>query len=216
MTPTTPFSTSNAGGSSAYQGATEQNRKRWYTVLLYIRTLVKSSTSQELDNSRIRHPAIADGAGIWQLVERDGTLDRNSAYMYLLLCQQFSDYCAVAEDNGELLGFVTGLRTCDKPDTWFLWQVGVSPQARGKGLAKRLLHFVLKSSASSGIAFLDTTVSPSNDASRALFDGLARRLNTQLQEHELFKVEHFPGDEHEAEPLLRIGPFSAEYVQSLD
>jgi len=174
------------------------------------------STSQEVDNIHIRHPTIADGAAIWQLVEQDGTLDRNSAYMYLLLCQQFSDYCAVAEDNGELLGFVTGLRTYDKPDTWFLWQVGVSPQARGKGLAKRLLHFVLKSSASSGVMFLDTTVSPSNEASRALFDGVARRLTTQLQEYELLKVEHFPGNGHEAEPLLRIGPFSAENAQSLD
>ncbi len=174
-------------------------------------------TEQETDNIRIRHPSIADGAAIWQLVEQDGTLDHNSAYMYVLLCQQFSDYCAVAEDNGELLGFVTGLRTYNRPDTWFLWQVGVSPQARGRGLAKRLLHFVLKSSAPNGIAFLDTTVTSSNEASRALFNGLARRLNTQLQEQELFKVEHFPGDGHghEAEPLLRLGPFSVEDVQSL-
>lgn len=177
---------------------------------------MSGSESSKDENIHFRHPSVEDGAAIWQMVEQDGTLDRNSAYMYLLLCQQFSDYCAVAEENGQILGFVTGLRTYKNPDTWFVWQIGVSPAARGKGLAKRLLHFVLKAPASADITYIDTTVSPSNEASRALFAGLTRRLDTQLVENELFTDQHFPSDQHESEPLLRIGPFSGSSVQSLE
>ena len=156
-----------------------------------------------------RHPTVEDGAAIWQLVVDAGTLDQNSSYLYLLLCRDFSTSCAVAESDGKLEGFVTGFRSIERPDVWFLWQIGVAPTARGQGLARRLAHFVLNAQAPNGVRFLETTVTESNTASRALFAGIARRLDTELKESDLFTTELFPGTGHEAEPLLRIGPFDA-------
>ncbi len=160
-------------------------------------------------NFQFRHPTVGDGAAIWQLVVDAGTLDHNSSYLYLLLCRDFPGSCAVAEADGKLQGFVTGFRTIERPDVWFLWQIGVASTARGQGLASRLAHFVLNARAPDGVRFLETTVTASNEPSRALFASIARRLKTELEESELFTTALFPGDDHEAEPLLRIGPFDA-------
>lgn len=161
-----------------------------------------------------RHPTVDDGAAIWQLVEDAGTLDRNSSYLYLLLCRDFADCCAVAEHDGQLQGFTTGFRSARRPEVWFLWQVGVAASARGQKLAGRMAHFILNTQVAGGVRYLETTVAPSNEASRALFAGIARRLDTELAESELFTEPQFPASEgvHEAEPLLRIGPFDAARV----
>lgn len=159
----------------------------------------------------IRHPTIEDGPAIWKLVVEAGTLDRNSCYGYLLLCRDFAESCAVAENNGEIQGFVSGFRRPQAPETWFLWQIGVAESARGQGLAGRMAYFVLNA-LTPRIRFLETTVTPSNEASRALFNGIARRLDTNLNEESLFTPDLFPDSGHEPEPLLRIGPFTEKAV----
>ncbi|MFI2813020.1 MULTISPECIES: diaminobutyrate acetyltransferase [Microbulbifer] len=164
---------------------------------------------EEESSIHFRHPTVADGAAIWQLVVDAGTLDRNSSYLYLLLCRDFPDCCVVAERGTSLLGFTTGYRAAARPDTWFLWQVGVAAEARGQGLAKRMVTFALGALVPGEVRYLETTVSPSNTASRALFKSIARQFETRLEESPLFDASLFPGSEgeHESEPLLRLGPF---------
>jgi L-2,4-diaminobutyric acid acetyltransferase len=154
-----------------------------------------------------RKPAVEEGASIWQLVRASEQLDLNSAYCYLLLCRHFSDTCAVAVVEGEVVGFVTAYLPPGQPDTLFVWQIGVARTMRGKGLATRLLKELLQRDACRGVKYLEATVGPENQASRALFTALARWLNADLIEESCFDAEHFPGEDHEAENLLRIGPF---------
>jgi len=161
------------------------------------------------DPIRFRAPVVDDGPGVWQLVNEVGTLDRNSSYTYALLCRDFSETCRLAERDGQLQGCVTGYRPPAQPETIFVWQVGVSPQARGQGLASRLLDSLLRSPGCREVRFLETTVTPSNEVSRAMFQSLARRLETEIVESvsEGFPARLFPEAGHEAEPRLRIGPF---------
>ena len=146
----------------------------------------------------IRHPTIEDGPAIWRLVVEAGTLDRNSCYGYLLLCRDFAESCAVAEQDGKIQGFVSGFKRPQQPDTWFLWQIGVAETARGQGLASRLAYFVLNA-LTPEIRYLETTVTQSNQASRALFNGIARNLGTSLNEESLFTSDLFPDSGHEAD-----------------
>lgn len=161
------------------------------------------------ESLRFRPPLVEDGPRIWQLVIDAGTLDRNSTYTYLLLCRDFRETCIVAERPEGLRGCITGYRLPAQPDTLFVWQVAVAKQARGEGLASRLLDRLLLSEGCRGVRFLETTVTPSNEASRRLFQSLARRLQADLVECEGFPARLFPGGDHEAEPRLRIGPFDA-------
>lgn len=154
-----------------------------------------------------RKPTIEDGASIWQLVRDSGTLDCNSAYSYLLLCKHFTETCAVAVAKGEIVGFLTAYFPPNRADTIFVWQVGITRAMRGQGLATRLLQQLLQRDVCRGVKFMEATVSPTNHASRALFTALAKWLNAELSEVSCFSAALFPEENHEAENLLRIGPF---------
>lgn len=161
----------------------------------------------------LRGPRPEDAAAIWNLVERDGALDANSPYAYLLLCSDFAATGAIVEADGELAGFVLGYRPPTRPEAWFVWQVGVHEGHRGLGLATTLLEFVLGRLAGDGVAFLEATVTPSNEPSAGLFQGLARRMGAQCTSETAFGADLFPGGDHEAEVRLRIGPFDPDSLQ---
>lgn len=142
-----------------------------------------------------------------QLVESVGVLDRNSCYLYLLLCRDFADTCVIAESNRELAGFVTAYRPPSRPEVLFVWQVGVARAARRQGLAKRMLRKLLSLPACQDVRFLEATVTPSNAASRNLFELLADELGAARVWCNGFCSEQFAiPHEHEDELLIRIGP----------
>ncbi len=153
----------------------------------------------------LRPPGREDGAAIHQLAERTGVLDLNSRYLYLLLSTEFTDTCIVAEAEGALLGFATGLRPPRRPASIFLWQVGVDPAGQGRGLGKRLVRAFLDAPGARDATVLETTIAPGNRASRALFQAIARERSAGVTVSEYFREDHFPTG-HEAEELYRIAP----------
>lgn len=159
-----------------------------------------------------RQPKVEDGAQMWKLIHDCGSLDVNSTYAYLLLCQHFAETCAVAELKGEVVGVLTGYYPPKKANTLFFWQIGVADSMRRTGIAKRLLVDVLKRDRDRQLSFLEMTIGPSNTASRALFESLAQELNAEVTEEMCFDESLFPQGNHEAEYLLRIGPFTANQL----
>lgn len=155
----------------------------------------------------VRTARVEDGPAVWRLVREADFLDTNSPYYYLLVCDRFGDTSVVAEAGGEVVGFVTAFRPPRDPRVIFVWQVGVDDRWRGRGIAGRLLRELLEQESCRGVTHLETTVTPSNRASQALFRSLARRLDAELEVEPFFGSELFPGDDHEAEELYRIGPF---------
>jgi len=154
----------------------------------------------------LRRPTVADGTPVWRLVEACGALERNTAYAYLLLCSHFAGTSVVAErDDGALVGFVAAYRPPTDPDALFVWQVGVHPDGRGQGLAKRMLAHLIERTWPEGVRYLSATVTPDNGPSNALFTGFARRYHAECALLPGFESEHFP-DGHDPERLYRIGP----------
>lgn len=153
-----------------------------------------------------RSPAVADGAALWRLARDSGALDPNSPYYYLAFCTRFADSSIVAEEEGRVLGFVTGLLHPD-PGTLFVWQVGVDAAARGRGIASAMLDALLSKEPCRKVERLDTTVTPSNGASLALFRALGRRWQAAVSESLFLRAEDFPAEgDHEPEHLLSIAP----------
>jgi len=155
----------------------------------------------------LRRPHRADGPALHDLVARCPPLDLNSVYLYLLLAEHFPDTCVVAEREGALAGMVTAYRPPGHDDRLFVWQVAVDPRARGEGLGLRMLTELLARAHLRDVRWVETTVGPGNRASRRLFAELATRLRTGLEESAFFDATLFGAGGHEAEPLLRIGPF---------
>lgn len=128
-------------------------------------------------------------------------------YCNLLQCSHFADTGVAVEEAGRLVGFVSGYVPPQKSDTVFVWQVVVDSSQRGRGLAKKMLHFLVDRPACAGVNYLETTITPDNDASWGLFRSFARERNAELEHQIWFEKEaHFAG-QHDSESLLRIGPF---------
>ncbi len=144
---------------------------------------------------------------IWQLVKDTGVLDLNSPYAYFLLGEHFADTCAVAEHEGEIVGMVSAYIPPRTPDVLFVWQIGVAASARKQGLALQMLLWLLQQESCNDIKTIQTTITPSNEPSRALFRALAQRVNADLLERpDYFKAEWFPHKNHEPESLFTIHP----------
>jgi L-2,4-diaminobutyric acid acetyltransferase len=161
------------------------------------------------DDIDIRMPCEEDGSEVWRLVKASGILDENSMYCNLLQCTHFASTCALAERDGEIVGWVSGYIPPEHPERLFVWQVCVREDARGKGLGKRLIRNILERDACRDVTHLDTTITDDNDASWSLFRKVARSLGADLSRSEHFEEEmHFDGH-HQTEHLVSIGPFDA-------
>ncbi|WP_199431418.1 diaminobutyrate acetyltransferase [Qaidamihabitans albus] len=153
----------------------------------------------------IENPSKADGAALWRIARDSQKLDLNSSYTYLLWCCDFADTSVVARVDGEVVGFVIGYRRPVAPEAALVWQVAVDASQRGLGLAGKLLDALFTRLVDEGVRYLDTTITPDNQASIRLFESFAKRWNAALERSELFAAAEFP-DEHEPEDIFRIGP----------
>lgn len=157
----------------------------------------------------VRAPVAEDGADVHDLIAACPPLDQNSLYANLLQCTDFADACAIARDEarGDAVGWISGYRPPSEPDVYFLWQVAVHESVRGQRLPRRLLTDILDRPAQRGVRFIKTTITPDNEASWALFQGLSDWLDAPLKSRPLFdRARHFKG-RHDSEIEVRIGPF---------
>ncbi|MFD1360120.1 diaminobutyrate acetyltransferase [Lentibacillus salinarum] len=166
----------------------------------------------EDDDLGFRKPTKDDGADVWELIKHTGVLDLNSSYSYLMWCEIFSETSIVVENEGEIVGFISGFIHPDQPDTLFIWQVAVDESERGNGLATRMLYQLLKREGCEDVNYVEATVSPSNIASQQLFKGLAKKLRTKCVIHDYFTSNDFPKEGHEDERLFKIGPVQKEKI----
>lgn len=167
------------------------------------------------DNIEFRRPESQDGSRVHKLVSECRPLDENSTYCNLLQCTHFADTSVAAEMDGELVGFISAYIPPKHPNVLFVWQVAVHEKARGRGLAKRMLAELLARPECSDVQYMETTITPDNDASWGMFGSFAYERGMRTEQFILFDSRvHFAG-EHKDEYLLRIGPFNREPVENV-
>lgn len=158
----------------------------------------------------LRSPRVEDGPAVTALISACPPLDPNSAYCNLLQCSHFADTCVLAERAGRLLGWISGYRLPADSTRFFVWQVAVHPDARGEGLARRMLEELLARPAAAGVTHMLTTITRANEASWALFRGFAGKRHASLAESPMFERDrHFAGS-HDTEWQVEIGPFQKD------
>ena len=172
---------------------------------------MKDNQLNETMKLTLRSPLPEDGARVHQLIAQCPPLDTNSMYGNLLQCTHFADTSVAAvpsESTGEeVLGFISGYLIPERNNTLFIWQVAVSEQARGLGLAGNMLKQILDRPQCAQVNFLETTITESNQASWALFKSLAKKLETGLEKSSMFDREKHLAGKHDSEFLARLGPF---------
>lgn len=155
------------------------------------------------DAITFRKPDPTDGPAIWQLVRDCKPLDENSMYCNLVQAEHFRDTCVVAELDGQVIGWVSG-HIIPNRHALFVWQVAVSPVARGMGLGRRMLGHLTGRRACADATRLNTTITRDNGASWALFRGFAREFGGDLSDRAHFtRDDHFDG-RHATEHMVTI------------
>ncbi len=113
----------------------------------------------------------------------------------------------IAKSGGEVVGFVSGYRLPARPEVLFIWQIVVAAQARGQGLAGRMLQAQLDAEACSTVRFIETTITEDNAASRSLFRSFAEQRGAAMTELPGFDRERHFGGGHDSEHLIRVDLF---------
>lgn len=163
---------------------------------------------------RLRKPDATDGAEIWALVKSCEPLDENSMYCNLIQADHFRDTCVLAEMDGEIVGWISGHMIPDRSEL-FVWQVAVSPKARGLGLGRKMLSELVERPACRDATHLKTTITKDNAASWALFNSFARMVGGDLHDAPHFTREaHFEGH-HDTEHMVTISlPATAQMARA--
>src|SRR5690606_38991505 len=142
----------------------------------------------------LRSPTAADGPALTKLVSLCPPLDENSRYCNLLQVSHFAETAVLALAGDEVVGVITGYIRPGQPEVLFVWQVAVLDKMRGQKLAKRMLMHILERPVCADVRYIETTITPDNQASWALFGSIARTLDAPLNKSLLFEREqHFAG-----------------------
>jgi L-2,4-diaminobutyric acid acetyltransferase len=160
-------------------------------------------------------PTVDDALQIHQLIQASPPLDLNSEYAYLLQASHFSATCRVArltEHPSQIAAYVSGYALPGQPDILFIWQVAVSPTHRGQGLAIALLENLVYNQEQPLFRALQTTISPDNVASIALFTRLAKRTKSDINKQIFFSTALFGSSDHAAEDLYTVGTFQQKFA----
>ena len=78
--------------------------------------------------------AVADKSKEWAEL----TIEQESIYHIML--EHFRNMCFIAEDRGEIIGYLLGSRSHSDPDVAFIQCILVSPRLRGNGVGRRLFN----------------------------------------------------------------------------
>eukprot|EP00294_Goniomonas_avonlea_P009305 CAMPEP_0114556456 /NCGR_PEP_ID=MMETSP0114-20121206/9301_1 /TAXON_ID=31324 /ORGANISM="Goniomonas sp, Strain m" /LENGTH=227 /DNA_ID=CAMNT_0001741667 /DNA_START=6 /DNA_END=689 /DNA_ORIENTATION=+ len=159
------------------------------------------------DGLKFGKPELGDAKDMWAIV-KNTTLDNNSPYCYLLFATHFKNTSLVCKEGDKTVGFIIAYIVPDqKPDTLFVWQIGVANGMQGRGLGKRMLSTLMNRVIGDGVEHMQATVTKDNVASRKAFQGMAKAHDANFEVSSFFKAEHFPPSvPHDSEDLFTIGP----------
>lgn len=156
-----------------------------------------------------RAPVPEDGPAVWTLVENTSGLDSNSLYYYTLWFRDFADGSLVATVDDQLVGFLTGYRRPDEPETYFVWQTAVNPRHGIPFLGVKLFQAAADEQVANGARYVEATVSAENKSIIMVLKQFAKKHSAPMETRVLFPSSLFADDHHD-EILYRIGPLTAD------
>lgn len=129
---------------------------------------------QEQTGISIIQATPSDHTLIKELASSCAPLDQHTGYTYWTLLRYNSDTCFIAYNDNTPIGFITGF--C-KEQTGFIWQIGVLPDYRKKGISGLLIATMVRRFKSLGASRIETTIDKSNKASYKAFQSYCKTNN---------------------------------------
>ncbi|MER7016279.1 GNAT family N-acetyltransferase [Saccharopolyspora sp. NPDC000359] len=134
--------------------------------------MVELRTAEEAD-----HPVVVAAIQRWWSDSRSPEAARElSLLVPRLFLQHFSGTSFIAEQDGRMAGFLIGFASADRPVEAYIHFVGVDPELRRSGLARRLYGQFFAAVARSGRTRVHCVTSPANTGSIAFHRSMGFQL----------------------------------------
>lgn len=124
----------------------------------------------------------ADFPSVWSLVKDSKVLDIHTPYTYWVQLHARPALMYVAEHEGEIVGFISGLAHIRREGEVFVWQIGVCEEFRHQGIGTALMDAMYRKAKEAGFSSMSLTVTEDNLPSKAMFEKFALSLGSQLIE----------------------------------
>jgi L-2,4-diaminobutyric acid acetyltransferase len=131
-------------------------------------------------------------------------LGLHTGYTYWMLFHYFGQSCFLMEEDGAPIGYVSGMKSDTFKDVFFLWQIGVAPEFRGRGYAYLLLHEAVKAAKRLECTAIQFTIEADNNASFNTFSGFAKKNNLKMSSVGELKYPHSVRETMEEETIYEI------------
>ena len=118
----------------------------------------------------VRQVKEGDLKKIRAFVKNNPPLGLHTLYTYWVLFSQFRQLWYVCEEDSEIVGFISGVKSLSLNSTALIWQIGVSKNMRGKGVSIALIDAFVNSCKQLSIEHGLVTIDPNNKASLKLFE----------------------------------------------
>lgn len=119
---------------------------------------------------RIRKATQEDFLKVHQFTSGCPPMENYPEHVYKIILRYFGDYCFIAENEGQIIGFAMGIVPQSFPGTFFLWEVGVAPSCQGQGIGGILVREVENELRKKGFNRIELTIDPVNIPSQKLFE----------------------------------------------
>jgi ribosomal protein S18 acetylase RimI-like enzyme len=130
---------------------------------------------------RIRHAGPTDHARVAAVIDDWWGGRRMRDMLPRLFFTHFRDTSFVAEEQGELAGFLCGFLSQTYPEQAYIHFVGVSPEHRGAGLARELYERFFAAARAAGRTSVHCVTSPQNAGSIAFHRRLGFEIEAEVE-----------------------------------
>lgn len=156
----------------------------------------------------LRHPTREDAQAMLDVVlatnaeNPKGGLDIYALSSYERMAGPFSETSMIAEENGKVVGFITGFLLPGKDDPeLFIWQIGVPPEHQGKGIGPSMQ---IRLAEQLNVQRILTTIEGVNEQSQGAFWKLAGYMGSKLEPTGQVVSGEILGNGHDTEIYFEI------------
>lgn len=143
-----------------------------------------------------------DSSSVQILVGECPPLALHTPYTYWFMLSRDPKLCQGLFDGDRLVGAVLAVPI--SADEAFVWQIGVRPEARGRGLGANLLHHSFRAMRLNGISKAETTIDDRNHASLAVFTNAVQAVGGTVTKAGDIHCVDGSGTAVDSESLYRI------------
>ena len=153
---------------------------------------------------QIRNCTTSDVDKIRQFVNSCKPLTLHTAYTYWVMFNYLSEGCFVMEEDEKAVGYASGVKSSTEEDVFFMWQIGIAEEFRGKGLSQVLIEKIVNVAKKQNCNILQLTIEPDNEASFSTFNNYAKKNNLIMETAGEAKYNDSLSGKTESETLYEI------------